>query len=169
VVENLLHIVEREPAKDGQASIQPDVLREGKCPYCCGGEHEGRKSGNGNESDTSKEGSAEVQVFLLFSCRSNKGDRAHHSYCVESSTGDQCRWCHEEKRRKEGTLRDVESGPETILGEIAVPIMSICNYGEGGLGETYLSGLVALVAIMVPMDSPSPPIMTTQGLVAISL
>jgi hypothetical protein len=48
--------------------------------------------------------SAEVEIFLLFSGRANEEDGAQHGGCVEASSGDDRRWCHEHERCDEGLL-----------------------------------------------------------------
>jgi len=72
MAEDLLYIVEREATKYGQTSVQPDVLRPGECADSGGWENQGSEARDSNESNTGKERTSEVEVFLLLSGSTNE-------------------------------------------------------------------------------------------------
>lgn len=173
VVQNLLHIVERETAKQSQSSVQPDVLGEGQGSDGGRGDDQGREAGGHDDTSASQERSADVEVLLLLGCRTDDGDGAHHGHGVQARAGEKGAGGEGDEGSDEGGLGGVEGGPEGVLGDVAVqkalsdPVPKLS--GTSKLGATYLSGSIDLVPIMVPKLSARPPIATTQGFVTISL
>lgn len=116
---NLLDIIKGEASEDRQTSIQPDVLSESEGSDSSSWKNERGESRNSYECYACKEGSTEVEIFLLLGCSSDKGDRTHHCDCIKTSTGNESRRCHKEERSEEGTLGCVEGCPEGVFWDIA--------------------------------------------------
>jgi len=122
--QDALHIIKSEAPEDGQATIEPDVLRESESADGGGGEDERGETRNGDDGYARKQRTAEVEVFLLLGCCADEGDGAHHCNGVEAGAGDDGGWRHEEERRDEGGLSDVEAGPESVLLDVVARICS---------------------------------------------
>jgi hypothetical protein len=167
VHEHLLDIIEGEATKDRQATVQPDVFCECECSDGGGWENEGSEAGHCHDGDASEKRSAKVEVLFLFGGCAHKRNGAHHGECVEPSSSDDGRWCHEHERCDEGCLGDVEGSPEAILLNVAIKCerklkeeLTVC---------TYLLGSVALVPIIVPKLRARPAPITIHGFVAMIL
>ena len=114
VVENLLHVVQREAAEDGQAAVQPDVLGPHQRPRRSGGDHERRDPRERDDGDAGEQRSSQVQVLLLFRRRPDERDRAHHPDGVQTGSNKEGR-VQEHQRRDDCGLGRVEGGPEGVL------------------------------------------------------
>ena len=131
VVQDLLHIVESKATEDSQTTIQPDTLRPHQRASSGGGENHGSETGESDQGHTSEERTTEVQVLLLLGSSTDKGDRAHQTDGVDTSTSEQSRVV-EHQRREERGLGDVESSPEAILCDVADGnIRTIVDINEG--------------------------------------
>lgn len=170
VVKNLLDVVQSEATKDGETTVQPDVLSKGEGTGSGGGNDERSETRDGDDSSTGQQRSTNVEVLLLLGSSTNEGDGTHHGNSVETGTGDQSTRGECDQGSDEGSLSGVEGSPESVLGNVAgnklaIDIVSICE----DIATTYLSGSIMRVPIMVPKLRARPPIATTQGLVTIIL
>ena len=170
VVQDLLDVVEGEAAKDGQTTVQPDVLSEGECADRGGGDDEGSEAGGGDDGGTGEEGTADVEVLLLLSSGTDHGESAHHGDSVETGAAEERGRNEGEEGSDKGSLGGVESCPHGVLGDVAVVTkvsIRILPYHIWWDRKTHLSGLMDRVPIMVAKLSARPPIPTTQGFVTI--
>jgi hypothetical protein len=124
VVQNLLHIIEGEATKDSQSTVQPDALRPHESAGSSGGKDHRSKTGESDDSNTSEEGTTEVQVLLLLSGSTNESNGTHHADSVETSASEDSR-VHEHQRREERSLGQVEQSPAAILQDVAIEMVSI--------------------------------------------
>lgn len=120
MVQHLLHIVQREAAKDGETSVQPDVLGKGECSDSGGGDDKRRKTRGGNDGGAGQQRSTDVQVLLLLSGGSDDRQRTHHGNGVETGTGEQRTRDKGQQGGDKGGLGGVESSPESVLGDVAI-------------------------------------------------
>jgi hypothetical protein len=88
-VQDFLDVIESEAAKDSKTSIEPDTLRPHQRTSGSGWENERSKTGNSDNGNTCKKGTAEVEVLLLLGSGTDKSDRTHHTNGVEAGTGEQ--------------------------------------------------------------------------------
>ena len=152
MIQDLLHIIQREPAENRQAAIQPDSLTPHERSRGSGGQDQGRETGDGDNGDAGEEGPAQVEVFFLLGGCADEGDGAHHGGCVEAGAGEEG-GLEEEEGGEDGGLGDVEAGPEGVFLDVAVArfvsLIGFYTWGgrmgvSGGLrvdgGNAYLSG-----------------------------
>jgi hypothetical protein len=118
VVQHLLHIIQGEAAEDGETAVQPDVLSPHERACGCGGDHHRCKARKSDNGDTSEKRAAKVHVLVRLGCRADERKRPHKSSCVETGAGEDG-GVHEEERREEHGLGDVEGGPESVLLNVA--------------------------------------------------
>jgi hypothetical protein len=118
VLQHLLDIIQGETAEDSQTTIQPNVLSEHQCARSGSRDDHGRKSRKSDDGDASEERSAQVEVLFLLGGCADKSNGTHHADGVETSAGKDD-GVHEEERREEQGLSDVEAGPEGVLLHIA--------------------------------------------------
>lgn len=139
VVQNLLHIIERETGEDGKTageevsikkrmlkidemyspSVEPDILRPHQRSCGCRGNDQRSKTRESNDSDASQERATKVEILVLLSSRSNEGDGAHDANGVEACASQDGR-AEEEHRGKQSSLCDVEACPQTILEHVVL-------------------------------------------------
>ncbi|KKA17376.1 hypothetical protein T310_8777, partial [Rasamsonia emersonii CBS 393.64] len=86
VVQDPLHIIQGEAAEHGETAVQPDPLRPHQGARSGRRKDQRSEAGEGDESDTGQQRTAQVQVLLLLGRGTDKRDRAHHSHRVETST-----------------------------------------------------------------------------------
>lgn len=120
VVKHLLDIVQGEAAKDGETTVQPEVLSEGQSSDGSGGDEEGSKTRSSDDGSTGQERTTDVQVLLLLSSGADNSQTTHHGKGVETGTGEEGTGDEGEKRGDEGSLGGIESGPEGVLGDVVV-------------------------------------------------
>lgn len=120
MVHDLLHIIESEAAEDGKTTPKPKVLGESESTDGSGGENEGSKARDSHDGSASEERTTDVEILVLLSGRTDKGDGAHHGESVETGAGEESRGsdCHEWGNK--GGLGGVEAGPQSVFGDIAV-------------------------------------------------
>ncbi len=118
MVKHLLDIIKGEATKDSKATIQPDVLSERQSANSSSWENKWSESRDSDNGNTSKERSTKVKVFVGLSSSTNKGDRAHHSNGVKTSSCHDSWRSHEHQRRNEHSLRSVETSPQSVLLDI---------------------------------------------------
>lgn len=119
VLKHLLNVVKGEASEDGKTTVQPDVLGPHEGATSSGRQNHGGEAGDGYESYTGEEGTAEVEVLLLLGRGANKGDAAHHTDCVQTCAGEDG-WRVEHEGGEESGLGEVEGGPEGIFGNVTV-------------------------------------------------
>lgn len=119
MVENLLHIVQREAAEDSQTTVQPQALSHSEGAQGGSWDDERSETGETDHDGTSQEGTSNVEVLLLFGSGTDDRNGSHHANGIEASTGEKCRRGECEERGDHGGLGDVESSPESILGNVA--------------------------------------------------
>lgn len=122
MVQHLLHVIEREAAKDGQSTIQPDLLRVGQGAGGGRGDDERGEAGGGDDGGTGEEGTADVEVLLLLGRGAHDGEGAHHGDGVEAGAGEDGGRAEGEEGGDKGGLGGVEGCPHGVLGNIAVPM-----------------------------------------------
>lgn len=143
VVQDLLDVVQGEATKDGQTTVQPEVLSPHQGAGSGGGQDQRGESRERNDGNTGEQGATEVEVLFLLGGGTDEGDGTlirvsggnllksfyayHHSNSVQTSAGEEGR-LHEEERRKQSSLRQVEGSPESILGNVAVDSQSCPPY-----------------------------------------
>ena len=130
VVEDLLHVVQCEATEDGETTVQPNVLSPHQCARSGSGDDHGGKTGKCDDSDTSEEGATEVHVLVCLGSSTDEGERAHQTSSVESGACEDG-GVHEEERGEEGTLGDVEGGPEGVLLHVAGIVSTCFNRNDG--------------------------------------
>lgn len=118
MLQHLLRIIEREPPKNRQSTIQPNPLTPHQGARGGGGDDERGEAGDGDEGDAGEEGTAEVEVFFLFCGRAHEGEGAHHGGCVEAGAGEEG-GVEEEEGGEDGGLGEVETGPEGVFLDVA--------------------------------------------------
>lgn len=119
MVQNLLGVIQGETSEYSQATVKPDTFAPHECSCSSSGKDEWRKTADSNEGYTSEEWTTEVEVFLLLSCCTDEGDRAHHGHSVETGTCEEGR-LHEEDGGDDGGLGDVEGGPKCVFLDVAM-------------------------------------------------
>ena len=119
MMQDLLHIIQRQPSKYRQTTVKPDAF----APHerACGrrGQDEGRETGDGDDGEAGEERSAEVEVFFLFGGGADEGDAAHHGDGVEACAGEEG-GLEEEEGGEDACLGDVEGCPEGVFGHVTV-------------------------------------------------
>ena len=140
MVQHFLHVVQCETTKDGQATVQPEVLRPHQRAGGGGRQDERGEARKCDDGDTGEEGPTEVEILLLLGRRANKGDGAHQTDRVEPGTGEE-RWLHEHEGREQHGLRDVEGAPESVFLDITV------GYESATLAASSRHGSDSLVRI----------------------
>jgi hypothetical protein len=121
VVEDLLDVVEGEATEDDKTTVEPEVLSEHERAGGGGGEDQRSKTGESDNSDTSKKRATNVEVLVCLCGSTNKGNAAHQTNSVETGTSKDGGVVEHEGRQKSG-LGQVESGPEGVLGDVAVRV-----------------------------------------------
>ena len=118
MMQDLLRIVQREPPKHSQPTIQPQILRKRERPHRRNGQNERGEARDGNDGDAGEQGATEVEVFFLLGCRADEGDGAHHGDGVEAGAGQEGR-LHEHDWGEDGGLAEVEASPEGVFLDVA--------------------------------------------------
>ena len=118
MVEHLLHIVQGKSTKDGETTVQPDVLGEHQSAGSGSRDDHGSETRKRDDGDTSEKRTTEVHVLVSLCGSTDKSKRAHHSSSVQSSASENS-GMHEEEGRQEEGLSAIESGPEGILLHVA--------------------------------------------------
>ena len=118
VVQDLLDVVEGEATEDDKTTVEPDVLREHESTGSGGGKDQRSKTGESDNSDTSKERATNVKVLVSLGSGTNKGNAAHQTNSVETGTGEDGGVVEHEGRQESG-LGQVEGSPEGVLGDVA--------------------------------------------------
>jgi len=90
VVQDLLHIIKSEASKDGQTTIEPDVLSEHEGPCSSGGQNQGSETGESDDGDAGEQRTTKVEILFLLGGGTDKGDGAHHADSVETGAGEDC-------------------------------------------------------------------------------
>ena len=121
VVQDLLDVVEGEATEDDKTTVEPEVLSEHESTGGGGGKDQRGKTRESDNSDTSKKRTTDVKVLVSLGSSTNKGNAAHQTDSVETSTGKDG-GVVEHERRQEGGLGQVEGGPEGILGDVAADV-----------------------------------------------
>lgn len=167
VVEDLLDIIEGETTEDSETTVQPDLLGPHQSAGGSSGEDKRSETGESDNGHTSEQRSTKVHVLLLLSSGTDESNGTHHSSGVKTSASKNSR-VHEHQGRQERGLGDVESGPETILLDVASDLSEKDYIGKRmRWRRTYLSGFVYRVPYMVPTLATRPRPITAQGLAAI--
>lgn len=171
VVQHLLHIVKSEATKDSETTVQPEVLGESESANSGGGKNEGCKAGKTNNYGTSEQGTTDVEVLLLLGGGADNGDGTHDTNGVEAGASKEGSGGKGEEGSHESSLGSVEGSPERVLGNVAIADVSRYSLWVHQLNQvqTYLSGAMDRVPIMVAKLSARPPIPTTHGFMTMSL
>lgn len=119
VVEDLLDVVQSETTKDGETTVQPDVLGKGQGTDSSSGNDERSETRDGNNGGTGQQRSTNVEVLLLLGSGTDKGDGAHHGDSVKTGTSNQGTRSECDQGSDEGSLGSVEGSPEGVLGDVA--------------------------------------------------
>lgn len=127
MVQDLLDIVEGEATEDSKTTIQPDTLRPHQSAGSGGGKDQRSETGESNDGDTGKKGTAKVQVLLLFRGGTDESDRAHHSNGVETSASKDSR-VDEHQRGQKSSLGHVKGTPKGVLCDIAIDATLAPNF-----------------------------------------
>ena len=118
-MQNLLRVVQREPAKHRQSTIQPKSLTPHQGAHSSRGEDQRCEAGDGDDGDAGEERSAQVEVFFLLGGSADEGDGAHHCDGVEAGAGEDG-GLHEQEGGEDGGLTEVEAGPEGVFLYVAI-------------------------------------------------
>lgn len=130
VVQHLLDIIQGKATKEGQTTVQPDVLGEGQGTDGSGGKDQGSEARDGDNGSTGKERTADVEVLLLLSGGADERDTAHHGDGVETGTGEERGRGDGHEGGDESGLGSVEDSPEGVLGDVAVNQKSVSEGHE---------------------------------------
>jgi hypothetical protein len=132
VMQHLLHIVQSHSSKYCQASVQPDVFGKHQGARGSRRKNEWGETGESHDSHASQQRPTEVQILVRLGGSTDKGDGAHQASRVQPSACEDGR-VHEEERRQEKRLRDIEGRPESVFLNIAV----CCQSRASALGVQY--------------------------------
>ena len=169
IVQNLLHIVQGNAAKHGEPTVHGDSLRRHQGSRAEGQDH-GREAGEQHNGQPGEERATKVEIFILLGGCTNERYRADYADRVQARAGDDSRIV-EEERGEDGSVREVEGGPEEVLLDVAGPV-NMERKGKGGgkgRGGDYSSGSVYIVANIVPIVATRPPPRKSHGFKLMSL
>lgn len=124
MIQDLLHIIQREAAKDGQAAVEPDALAPHQGPRRGDGHNQRCEAADCDDGHAGQEGTAQVEVFFLLGGCADEGDAAHHGDGVETGAGEEG-GLEEEEGGEDAGLGDVEGGPEGVFGDVARESVSL--------------------------------------------